>query len=189
MLTALLLTLAQNAPGASGGGGTGNLVAWAAALFAIGIALFGVEIFVPSGGLLAVLSAASLLGGVALMFWEDTALGLITLLAVMLALPFALGFMIKIMPSTPFIRAITLGDPDTPDDDADDADGPPTPDALPTHPLLGKTGTAVTHLRPVGTVLIDGKRHECLAVGGLVEPGKPVQVVAVDGMQVKVRAA
>lgn len=54
--------------------------------------------------------------------------------------------------------------------------------------LLHQTGTAFTVLRPAGTALINGKRVDVVTEGGLIERDTPVQVVAVEGMRVVVRA-
>ncbi len=188
----MLAQAAGQAAPAGSAGGDGAYLAWALALLAVALALFVVEMFVPSGGLIGLLSALSLIGGIVLMFWEDTAFGLVAVVVVLFALPFAVGLALKVMPSTPFIRALTLGDPDPGEDDdaAGHADaglgvvgvGPHD------HPLVGKTGKAVTNLRPVGVVVIEGRREECLAHGGMIESGQTVRVVSVDGMQIKVKA-
>lgn len=54
--------------------------------------------------------------------------------------------------------------------------------------LLHQTGTAFTQLRPAGTALINGKRVDVVTEGQLIERDTPVQVVAVEGMRVVVRA-
>ena len=54
--------------------------------------------------------------------------------------------------------------------------------------LLDQTGTALTTLRPSGTVVIDGKRVDVVTEGSLIERGATVKVVAVEGMRVIVRA-
>lgn len=54
--------------------------------------------------------------------------------------------------------------------------------------LLHKTGTAFTQLRPAGTALINGKRVDVVTEGQLIERDTPIQVVAVEGMRVVVRA-
>ncbi len=54
--------------------------------------------------------------------------------------------------------------------------------------LLDKTGIAKSALRPSGTALIDGERVDVITEGGLIEPGTPVKVVAVEGLRVVVRA-
>ncbi len=54
--------------------------------------------------------------------------------------------------------------------------------------LLHQTGTAFTQLRPAGTAVINGRRVDVVTEGQLIERGTPVQVVAVEGMRVVVRA-
>jgi len=54
--------------------------------------------------------------------------------------------------------------------------------------LLNQTGTAFTQLRPAGTALINGRRIDVVTEGQLIERGTPIQVVAVEGMRVVVRA-
>jgi membrane-bound serine protease (ClpP class) len=54
--------------------------------------------------------------------------------------------------------------------------------------LLGQTGKALTVLRPSGTALINGRRVDVVTEGGLIEPGTPVKVVAVEGIRTVVRA-
>jgi membrane-bound ClpP family serine protease len=56
-------------------------------------------------------------------------------------------------------------------------------------PPVGTTGVAMTDLRPVGTCRFGDGRYECLADRGMIESGSEVEVVAVDGMQVKVRTS
>ena len=53
--------------------------------------------------------------------------------------------------------------------------------------LLNQTGTAFTHLRPSGTALINGKRVDVVTEGAMIERGKPIKVVANEGMRVIVR--
>jgi membrane-bound serine protease (ClpP class) len=53
--------------------------------------------------------------------------------------------------------------------------------------LLGKTGEAITQLRPAGTARVEGRRCDVVTEGGLIEAGTPVKVVAVEGSRVVVR--
>jgi membrane-bound ClpP family serine protease len=55
--------------------------------------------------------------------------------------------------------------------------------------LIGARGVAVTMLRPVGTVKIEGRRIDALAENGYIESGSPIVVTDVQDNQVKVRAA
>ena len=55
--------------------------------------------------------------------------------------------------------------------------------------LVGKTGTAITPLRPAGTAEVDGERIDVVAEGDFVERGEKVQVVEVDGTRTVVKKA
>lgn len=54
--------------------------------------------------------------------------------------------------------------------------------------LVGQAGRALTPLRPSGTAVINGQRVDVVTEGGMIDRGTPVQVVAVEGMRVIVRA-
>jgi membrane-bound serine protease (ClpP class) len=53
--------------------------------------------------------------------------------------------------------------------------------------LIGRTGTALSNLRPSGTALVDGRRVDVVTEGSMVARGSPVRVVAVEGLRVVVR--
>lgn len=189
---------------AQGGGqeeGANWLAIWAVLLLALAIALFFIEVFVPSGGLIGTGAAVSLVAGIVLLFQINTMLGLVGATIALVALPFAIAFALKLLPNTPIARALTLRsgrsgvDVDQDEDDLEPATeeeaGPVGPGSLtakgvPEGPAVGDTGRAITALRPVGTCVIAGKRADCLAVGGPISPGTPVRVIAVDGMHVRV---
>lgn len=52
--------------------------------------------------------------------------------------------------------------------------------------LLGKTGVAITILRPVGIAEIEGKRVEVVSDGEFIQPGTAIKVIKVEGMRVLV---
>ena len=54
--------------------------------------------------------------------------------------------------------------------------------------LVGRTGVALTTLRPSGTAEIDGRRVDVVTEGGMIEAGNETKVVAVEGARVVVRA-
>jgi membrane-bound ClpP family serine protease len=54
--------------------------------------------------------------------------------------------------------------------------------------LVGKSGVALTVLRPAGTVDIDGRRIDVVTEGQYIEADAPVRVVAVEGTRVVVTA-
>lgn len=53
--------------------------------------------------------------------------------------------------------------------------------------LLGKTGVALTNLRPAGFVEIDGQKIDSLSEGSMINSGEKIEVVSVEGFSVKVR--
>lgn len=53
--------------------------------------------------------------------------------------------------------------------------------------LLGKTGTAITTLRPSGNVDFDGVRLDVVSLGEFISPGAEVEVVEVEGNRIVVR--
>jgi membrane-bound ClpP family serine protease len=153
---------------------------WAIVLLAVALLLVFAEVLVPSGGVLGFLAAICLIGGVVLMFRVDTTLGLVSAIIAVIALPFVLGFAMKIWPNTPIGRRLIL--------QSTQRDANPDSDAAPdTDDLVGAAGKSLTELRPVGTCLINGRRLDCLADAGVIEPDQPVRVISVDGMQIKVR--
>ena len=54
--------------------------------------------------------------------------------------------------------------------------------------LLGKNGIAFTMLRPAGTVVIEGRRHDVISNGDLIPKGAAVRVIAVEGTAITVEA-
>lgn len=169
------------------------LIIWAVLLVGAAIALFFIEVFLPSGGLIGTASAVCLVAGIVLLFQIDTIIGLVGATLAMVALPFAIGFAVKMFPNTPIARALTLRSRPDEDESLDEDDERPpgtrpataVPDGT---PAVGDEGKAISTLRPVGTCVINGKREQCLAVGGTISPGTPVQVVAVDGMHIRVKS-
>ncbi|MCC6582052.1 MAG: hypothetical protein IT440_16595 [Phycisphaeraceae bacterium] len=149
-----------------------DYVLWAVLCLAIAFILFFIEIFVPSGGLLGILSFSALVGGIALLFKVDTTVGLIGAIAALVAIPFLFALAVKIWPNTPLFKYILLKTP------------PPRPPVTGGEPLVqvnvGDRGRTLTALRPVGTCLIHQQRLECLTEGRVIEAG-------VDGTQIKVR--
>jgi membrane-bound serine protease (ClpP class) len=53
---------------------------------------------------------------------------------------------------------------------------------------MGKTGEAITDLRPSGTVEIEEDRIDVVTSGEYIEKGTAIEVVSVEGARVRVRA-
>ena len=157
-------------------------------LLVVGVVLFVLEFFIPSGGLLGLLTAVSMLGSIGSMFAFSTGWGLIYGAILLASAPFAVVQAIKIWSGSALgHRAILSAEADRiprQDEDGESLASPPTRPAI----ARGTTGTAVTVLRPVGFVDFDGMRTDAVAESGYVAEGEAVVVIGhVDG-QPKVRA-
>lgn len=159
---------------------------WGFGLFAVAFILFLFEIFLPTGGLLGVLVAGFSIAGVVSFFRASTVWGLSSVAFLLVMTPIAIGFAFRVWPHTPIGKRLILGSLDT--DDAEPRPLVPDPMEEIRHALLGAVGVAMTDLRPVGTVRIEGERIEVLAEGGMIEAGQKVRITAVEGNQIKVRA-
>lgn len=54
--------------------------------------------------------------------------------------------------------------------------------------LMGKTGIALTTLRPAGIAEIDGKRIDVTTAGSFIPKGEAITVIEAEGMHIIVRA-
>ncbi|MEG0472210.1 MAG: nodulation protein NfeD [Solibacillus sp.] len=53
--------------------------------------------------------------------------------------------------------------------------------------LIGKTGEALTPLRPAGSIMLDQERIDVVTEGGYIDAGKNVEIIKVEGSRVVVR--
>jgi membrane-bound ClpP family serine protease len=124
------------------------------------------------------LSGTALVSAVFLSFQESSAFGTTVLVGEAILAPIVLWGAFRVLPRTPFGRALML-------------EGPKHEEVRPTHDglaaLLHKTGVALSPLRPAGFARIDGHRVDVVTRGELLEQGCRVQVVEVVGNRVVVK--
>ncbi len=185
----LLLVLAQAATQPPAAGNSTQWLIWGIVLLAMAVALFFVEAFLPTGGIIGAASGLAAVSGVVCLFWRDSTLGLVAATGVILAFPFALAFAMKIAPDTPFAKWVTLRDaqePLTHKKHGQERGSVEREASRGVEPQIkvGDTGQTLTPLFPVGTCVIHGRREECLAKHGTIEKGVTVRVVALDGSEV-----
>jgi membrane-bound ClpP family serine protease len=162
-----------------------TLLLWGFALMAAALLLIVVEVFIPSGGVIGLTAGVTAIASVVI-FWRVSAgWGLTSLLLMLVLVPIALNFAIKLMPNTPVGKRLILTHDQ---EEAARKAAEQTKQSESDRALVGAIGTALTSLRPVGTVEIEGTRLEALAEGGVIESGSRVRVTSVQGPQVKVRA-
>lgn len=161
------------------------LLVWGLGLLALGLMLGVAEMFVPSGGALGVSAGLCAIAGVVVLFVHEPLWGGIGTVAVIIGAPVLISFAFKVWPHTPLGKRI-IGIPTEEEAAAvaEEAAKERARDAA----LIGKEGVVVSDLRPVGTVVIDGIRHDALTDTTYTPAGTRVKVLAVAGAQIKVRA-
>ena len=154
---------------------------WAVLLLVLGTGLAVLEIFFPSAGILAFLSAASLVAAIIMGFSQGPIAGLLILLGVIVGLPTVIVLGFKYWPKTAMGRRVLL----TP---------PQSEDVLPNDPerkslkdLIGHIGRAKSKMLLSGVITIDGRTVDAVSESLPIEAGQAVRVVQVRGHGVVVR--
>lgn len=159
---------------------------WGLALVALGFILIAIEAFVPSAGLIAIASCICAIAGVVLLWIADIRFGVSGMLAVIILGPALFFFLMNILPSTPAGRAL-LGEEDERANEARELADRDRFDEL--RSLVGLEGVALSDLRRVGTVQVDGGRYDALAEVQQIEAGEKIVVTAAEMNQLRVRKA
>lgn len=163
---------------------------WEIALFAVGIILLAVEVFVTPGfgvfgiaGVVATLGALliALVPNIGFQFPSDGEIAqatttLAATLVLLVVLAVSLG---RYLPRSERFSRLILAD------ELSAVTGHTSADTDET--LLGLRGRAITTLRPSGTADLNGRRVDVVATGQFVDAGTDVEVVSVRGSVVEVR--
>lgn len=168
---------------------------YAIIIFALGVLLVILEIFVPSFGLLTVGAVACF----ALSIWgvydprRPSAAISMAILAPAITISL-LYFGLRYLPRTSWGRGLVLRHPGE-----EGAQEPPTASEAASltpeggtaeaelAPLVGKEGVAQSELRPAGVASIEGRRVDVVADGAFIPAATRVRVIAVEGNRVVVR--
>ncbi len=149
--------------------------------FVLGIIFAVAEVFLPSGGLLTLLSVLSFIAAVVVGFTMGATEGIVTLVIVVILAPTLLYVTLRIWPHTPMAKKIILTGPSSTGKAGDLADLDP-------EELVGKVGVAKTLLRPAGKMVLDDRQIDCVTEGDLVQAGRKIEIIEVHGARVVVRA-
>ncbi len=153
----------------------------------VGLALLIAEVFIPSGGMITILSMICFAVSVWCAYtawWEDRQIRWWSYMAALvLLLPASVGGALFALPRTRLGRYILLEGPSL------ENVTPYTLEEEHLRKLVGKRGRALTLLNPGGMVTVDGERLHCECQGMLVEPGEDIEVVGVKGNRLVVRLA
>lgn len=161
-------------------------------LLAIGLLLLGVlllvtEVFIPSGGLLGLITTGVFISSIVCawaawgtsnppLFWAFVG-------SLVVIIPSAVVGAFSVLPRTRFGKRMLLEAPTL------DQVTPLQEQTARLNRLLGVRGRAVTPLVPGGMVEVDEQRVHALSEGLLIDAGTEIQVISVRGPKVIVRAA
>ena len=158
-------------------------------LVSLGVLLLGSKLFVIPGfgvagiaGIVALVAGLgmTLVGAGATVSVIIGALGRVAI-SILLAMAGALA-LLRVLPQLPFGRRLVLET-----DMQADLGYASAPES--DRQWLGRTGTALSPLRPAGIAEIDGARVDVVSDGGFIEAGAAIEVTRVDGNRIVVRRA
>ncbi len=169
----------------------GLVQGWEVVLFLMGVVLLVIEIFIIPGfgvagisGLVLLVGSLlfALIGNVGFQFPEPKEItSAILTMAASLTLLILLGFSLgRYLPRSRVFGQLVL------QPELESTAGYLSAD--PKEELMGKTGRAVTILRPSGTAEIDGMRVDVVSQGDFIPSGTTIKVIAVEGSRIKVRS-
>ena len=146
----------------------------------IGFLMLMFEVLTPSFGILTALALICFAVAVYFGFTISPVVGVGLIVGLVVAVPVYYFILFRYVAKTRFVRKLFLKPLPL-------AAGEGTPAAQEYESYVGMTGTSETQLRPSGAVRIDGRRVTALAESGLIEKGKAVKVLRVDGMSLIVQ--
>ncbi|MBG79718.1 MAG: hypothetical protein CMJ39_03280 [Phycisphaerae bacterium] len=171
-----------------------DMLLWAFILAAAAIFLLFLELFIPSGGILALVGGATVVGSIVCFYLHSTTAGTMALIIGIVFGPVVVWFGFRWWVDSPMGRKMVLG--------GDEMDLNQTPEesyaasahaqherATTLQGLIGQTGVAETPLRPVGVVRVGDQRFDALSEHGIIDARQPIVVTEAYDNQLKVRPA
>ena len=152
---------------------------WSILLMVVGCVVLALEVFIPSGGILSILSAAAFIGSIMIAFKTGPRTGFAFIATTVVVVPVVVALALKYWPKTPMGKAFI-------------GELPTDVEVLPDDPrreLLGRVGVVRSKMLPSGAVEIEGQIIDAVSRGQAIEPGQYVTVVEVRANRVVVRPA
>lgn len=158
------------------------MLTYAVLFLLAGIVILVVEFFVPSHGMLGIISTLSILGSIAAAFNHSTTAGLAFLVTSLIVVPALIMVAIQYWPDTPLGKRMLIPRPEHQDEML------PETDAYRRIPeLIGRRGKARTVMLPGGTVEVEGRKYDAVTEGMAIEEGQPIVVIRVETQRLVVR--
>jgi membrane-bound ClpP family serine protease len=155
---------------------------WSLILLGLGLFFMLLEMFVPSGGVLGVLSGLSLIGAIVVGFLAGPGVGAGVLVTALIAVPLMMALGVRLWPHTPIGRQILIQPPESPDEVL-----PETEAYRELRHLVGHRGLARSLMMPSGAVEIGHRQYDAVSAGMPIDPGQPIVVMGVETQRLIVR--
>jgi len=159
-----------------------EMLLWSVLLLVVGLGLIFLEIFVPSGGAIACLSALAVMGAIIVAFLGGLKYGIAKLAVTSVLVPSAVVAALRWWPHTPIGRLMLIPRPKSPDDVL-----PESEQYRGLRQLIGKRGIARSCMLLSGVVRIDDRVYDAVSEGMPIDPGQRVKVVDVRTCRIVVR--
>lgn len=155
---------------------------WSLTLLVLSIIFIGLEVLIPSAGIMAVLAIVSIVSCLVVAFQGSFELGMFMSLANVVVIPAAIMLGLRVWPHTPIGKRIFMQRPK-------EEDVLPESDAYQRQEMIGELGTAKSDLLPSGAVVIENRTYEALSEGMAINAGESIKVVAVRTNRLVVKRA
>jgi membrane-bound serine protease (ClpP class) len=156
---------------------------WTSFIFVgVGLLLVLAEVFIPAGGIIGVAGLVAIIGSVSVAFSEHgTGAGAAVLLFAAIGTPVVITYALKMFPNSIVGKWLILG--------TSLEDPPPIGSGkeASTESWVGRTGIALTDLRPTGTARIGEGKLSVVSSGEYIERNSPLVVLRREGSRVVVR--
>lgn len=154
---------------------------WTIIFVLLGLVLAILELFLPSGGVLAFFSFAAFCTSLIFAFHQSLEFGIGFTGLLMVGLPILVWQLFVLWPHTPIGKRMLL-------DPGDDPALAPDEEKDERQQLIGKTGKAESRMMPSGTVLLENRRYDAVSEAEPIDPGTPIIVVRANKLNILVRA-
>ena len=151
-------------------------------LFVIGFIALFLELFIPAAGVIGGVGIICMITGTVLGYrYLGRVPGSIFLAGTLIGTPIMIVIGLKLFPKTFVGRKLILSQ----SQEKESGFTSYTEDMY--EGLTGKTGTALTTLRPSGMVMIGSKKYSVVTSGEMILKGREVRVIKVEGSRIVVR--
>lgn len=148
----------------------------------ITLVMFVIELFTPGIGVAGATGLLSLIAVVVMQLgWGNPRVALYIIAIALLLIVLGLVWVIRSFQKGRLSKSFLVN--------RDHSNGTSVPEvAAAKEELVGKTGVAITTLRPSGIAEFDGRRVDVATSGEFIQKGETVTVIKAEGMHIRVRA-